>query len=117
MFIDDFIDILNNVAGNLENGWEHEAFKDGIIVKTSVGDYYVDIVNGKLEHQRLEYLLKMPEGVRPIELNLRGQPFDLPFPLRIKYSTIGFMGALSGSAGYLIIFRDGRFLSMPLIVS
>lgn len=117
MNIDSFLDVLKKMIGNLENGWDHEDFKDGIIVKTSLGDYYVDNVNGKLEYQNLEYVIDMREWVRPMKLDLRGQPFKPHFPLRIKYSTLGFMGPLSGSTGYLFIFRDGRFLFFPLIVS
>lgn len=52
--------------------------------------------------------MDMNAWVRPMKLDLRERVPDLNFPLRVPYSTLGFMGPLSGSAGDLIIHQDGQ---------
>jgi len=117
MLIADFLDILRKVLGPLEDEWDYELFKDGIIVIANLGEYYVDNVNGELVYEGLEYVIDTRVRGWPIEFDIRGIPLDAQLPLRIKYSTMGFMGMLSGSSGYCFILRNGGFHFLPLRVS
>jgi hypothetical protein len=117
MLITEFLDIMSKVLGPLEDEWDFALFKDGIIVIANLGDYYLDNVNGELVHERLEYVIDTRVRGWPIEFDIRGLPLRAQLPLRIKYSTLGFMGMLSGSSGYCYILRNGRFLFLPLLVS
>ncbi len=117
MNLDDLINVGKKVLGNVGLEKAREALDEGFILKTDAGDYFVGNVKGKLEYRKLETDVDMQAWVRPMKLDLRGRLADLHFPLRIPYSTLGFMGPLSGSAGDLIIHQDGRIEFNTMIVS
>ena len=117
MLITEFVDILSKVLVPLEDEWNYAQFEDGIIVIANLGEYYVDNVNGKLVYERLEDMIDTSLRGWPIEFDIRGLPLRAQLPLRIKYSTLGFMGMLSGESGCCFILRNGRFLFWPLLVS
>lgn len=113
----DLLNVGKKVLSNVGSEKAREALDEGFIVKTDAGDYFVGNVNGRLEHCKLESEVDMQSWIRPIKLDLRGRLPDLHFPLRIPYSTLGFIGPLSGSAGDLIIHQDGRIEFDTIIVS
>jgi hypothetical protein len=117
MSLDDLLNRGKRILESLRSEKAREALDQGFIVKTDAGDYFVGNVNGQLEYRRLEADVDMSAWVRPMKLDLRGRIADLHFPLRIPFSTLGFMGPLSGSAGDLIVHRDGRIEFDTMIVS
>jgi hypothetical protein len=117
MNFDELLNLGKNLLNNVGSAKAQAVLDEGFIVKTDAGDYFVGNVNGRLEHRKLEAEVDMQAWVRPMKLDLRGKLPDLYFPLRIPYSTLGFMGPLSGSAGDLIVHQDGRIEFNRLIVS
>lgn len=99
--------LLELVSAQAMGGDILEVFQDGVIAKVDSGDYFVKIDGGKLGIEQMDEEVEMDELARWVRVDLRGLAPPERFPLLVPYSTMGYMGPLSGGAGFMLIQQDG----------